>query len=87
MEARDINARMAEVKGKREPLEKKLFVDEPGPNPEERQSLVEECLSLGQLQRRLANERLRSVEPRERVAKSRQAAEKQSGAQLRSQRW
>lgn len=70
MAARDISARIAELEGKRESLEKKNF-DEVGLDPEERQSLAEVCLSLVQLQRRLGNERLRSVQPRERVAMSR----------------
>ena len=70
MAARDINARIAELKEKRESLEKRLF-DLPGLDHEERKSLVEECSSLSQLEHRLRNELLRPVEPRERVAMSR----------------
>eukprot|EP00903_Cladosiphon_okamuranus_P016966 g15640.t1 len=85
METRDINARLAEVEGKRESLDKRIF-DETGLDPQERESLVAEALFLAELEQRLANERLRSVEPRERVAKSR-AKEKPSGDQLVRQQW
>lgn len=70
MLARDINARMNELGGKRKALEEALRGQRPL-DTEARCSLMEEHRTLGQVERHLANERLRSLEPRERVAISR----------------
>lgn len=70
MLARDINARMNELGEKRKAMEGALR-GQPALDTEARYSLMEEHRRLGQVERRLANERLRSLEPREHVAISR----------------
>lgn len=69
MSSRDINIRMGELDERRKALEEALRGRSTS-DPEYRADL-EEYRSLGQVERDLANERLRSVEPRERVAASR----------------